>query len=943
MSEREYIVTLKKGVDYAAFNAEMIATTGAGDIPGRSVTVADARPGSQRNTHYMLTDAEADALNNDTRVIACELRPDLRDDIEIVNYAAQTGNFNKTDDTRGTFVNWGLRRINEINNPYIGNNVTGDYNYTIDGTGVDIVIQDSGIQADHPEFQDADGASRVQEVDWYSVQSVVSGTMPTEHYTDYDGHGTHCAGIAAGKTYGWAKNAKIYAVKVAGLEGSTDPNTGIAVSQVFDIIKEWHNAKSVDPLTGAKRPTIVNMSWGYTSTFSNITGGNYRGTDWTGTTRDTAKGMIGSLRSGVYRYPTRVASVDTDVDELIDAGVHVCISAGNYKQKIDVDGGDDYDNYFTRSDSAGNKYYHRGGSPHSQEAFIVGNIDTAIANDGKEQKATSSETGPGVNMHAPGTKIFSTLSTTTVYTSGPYPEDDDYKIGSLSGTSMASPQVAGVLGLYLQLNPTATPAQALSYFKGSAKADRIYTTANNSTDYSNDRSLLGSTNRFLWNKFNSNTQLSIGSTFSEVITEEVAIRTYVLTRSAASVNEGDSVVITLTTTNVADDTLVPYTITGVSGGDFGGSLTGNFTVSNNTATKTFTFTEDFATEGNETFTLSLDGIDESVSVTVNDTSEAAQTPSYAVTSAANNVDEGSALTMNVATTNVADSTTLYWTVTNSGDFGTASGSFTITNNAGSFTVTPTADATTEGSETFTVQIRTGSITGTVVDTSDSITINDTSLTPAAATYAATPAATDIDEGSALTINVATTNVADATTLYWTVTNAGDFGTSSGSFTITSDAGSFTVTPTADATTEGAETFQVQIRTGSVSGTVVDTTDNITINDTSTFSPDYTITVTNSGNSYTLSGTDRNGAVSGSQPTLTFNDGDNVRFSVNASTASAHPFYIKTTQSTGTGNQVSGATGQGTTQVDWTTSTDGAGSYGYQCSVHFGMWNTITIS
>jgi hypothetical protein len=183
-------------------------------------------------------------------------------------------------------------------------------------------------------------------------------------------------------------------------------------------------------------------------------------------------------------------------------------------------------------------------------------------------------------------------------------------------------------------------------------------------------------------------------------------------------------------------------------------------------------------------------------------------------------------------------------------------------------------------------------------------------------------------------------------LYWSVTNASDFATSTGSFVINSDTGSFTVTPTADTTTEGAESFQVQIRTGSTSGTVVDTSDAITINDTSqspAFNPDYTITVTNSGNSYILSGTDRNGAVSGSNPALAFNSGDNVRFNVNASTSSAHPFYIKTTQSTGTGNQVTGATGQGTTQVDWTTATDGAGSYGYQCSIHFGMWNTITIS
>ena len=1355
MSEREYIVTLKKDVDYDAFNAEMIATTGGGDIPGRSVAVANARPASQRNTHYMLTDAEAEALNNDTRVVACELRPDLRDDIEMVKYASQTGDFSKTTDTRGEYINWGLRRVNEINNPYIGYTVSGAYNYTLDGTGVDIVIQDSGLQIDHPDFEDADGVTRVVQQDWFSGYSG-GGSMPTGHYADYDGHGTHCAGIAAGKTYGWAKNAKIYSVKVAGLEGSTDPNSGIAITDVFDVIKEWHNAKPVDAITGAKRPTIVNMSWGYTTSFSNITGGNYRGTAWTGSSRDTAKGMIGSLRNGLYMHPIRVASVDTDVEELIDAGVHVCISAGNYKQKIDVDGGDDYDNFYTRNDIAGNRYYHRGGSPHSQEAFIVGNIDTDIATNGREQKAESSETGPGVNAWAPGTRIFSTLSNTTSYSSGPYPGDTNFKIGSLGGTSMASPQVAGVLALWLQINPASTPAQALSYSKNNSKEDRIYTTGL-TNDYSDSRSLQGSSNKFLWNKFNSKTQISIGSVISEVQSEQAVISSYSLASSDASVNEGATFTITLTTTNIPDGSTVPYTITGIESADIGVSLTGSFTVTSNTATASFTVSADTTTEGAETFTLALDGVSESVNVTINDTSQTpVGQPSYTISPAATNIDEGSALTINATTTNVADATTLYWTIeSNAGDFGTASGNFAITSNAGSFTVTPTADATSEGAETFTVSIRTGSITGTIVATSNAITINDTSLTPDGAVYALAassatvqegekttftltttnvddatdvpytitgvssadldtgprasgsvqntvgygsnfftrevrtagvrlvsagsvggqtavpdafiekvarmfqlftdstgaginankqnqlietllgnttsyhapkptiqriargaggdytpnflddagirswgleplfdetvqndmvwylnssgtpgtgdedaqeviehvfhtlhmhgldaatlkmypsisadwatsdlynamveafdagkwdpsgyqspsnawktdgdafevavkeylyllnfcmfdystlwdgnslapewtddmrtpagiqannplgyalfnthiadviskpslttirsifqdgdvgdptqagasgyvadpavaltgnftvnsntatldiftakdlttdgsetlslaldngeatqnvsitdsslaqgptyyvyPAAQAINEGSALTINVVTTDIADATTLYWTATNSGDFSTSSGSFTVTSNAGSFTVTPTADVATEGAETFQIQIRTGSVSGPIVDTSDAITINDTSVapaFSPDYTITVTNSGNSYTLSGTDRNGAVSGSQPTLAFNSGDNVRFSVDAGTASAHPFYIKTSQSTGTGNQVSGVDGAGTTELDWTTATDGSGSYGYQCSIHLGMWNTITIT
>ena len=106
MSEKEYIVTLKAGVDYDAFNTEMIASTGAGDIPNRTVTVANARPLSQRNTHYSLTDEEATALRSDARVVDVQIPPELRDDIEIGNNALVTDTFRKTSAITAADLNW---------------------------------------------------------------------------------------------------------------------------------------------------------------------------------------------------------------------------------------------------------------------------------------------------------------------------------------------------------------------------------------------------------------------------------------------------------------------------------------------------------------------------------------------------------------------------------------------------------------------------------------------------------------------------------------------------------------------------------------------------------------------------------------------------------------------------------------------------------------------
>jgi len=507
MAEREYIVSLKKGVDAASFAAEMTQTDGDSTIPNRSVDIANERLLSQRNTHYALSDEEAATLRNDPRVAGVEIPPDQDDSLEIGFEATQVGDFTKTTSDSGGYVNWGLRRCIESVNPYGANTVapTGDYTYNLDGTGVDVVIQDSGLEVTHPEFNDASGASRVQLIDWYTESGLV-GTQSVNHYRDFNGHGTHCAGISAGKTYGWAKNAHIYSVKVNGLEGTGDSGTGISITDCFDVIKGWHMNKPVDPVTGYKRPTIVNMSWGYGSYFYNVTGGEYRGVPWTGgwtgAGRDTAKGMVGSYRSLTYgyRYVSRVASVDTDVQEMIDAGIHITIAAGNSYQKIDVPGGVDYDNYYDSSTFGSTRYYHRGGSPFDDQAFVVGNIDSTINTGGLEQKASSSENGPGVDIWAPGTDIMSTCSTDTDFVAGAYPDNTAYKICNISGTSMAAPQVCGVGALVLQANPHMTPAQLKAYLINQSAASQVYSTGLDN-DYADSRSLHGGNNRFLKHPF----------------------------------------------------------------------------------------------------------------------------------------------------------------------------------------------------------------------------------------------------------------------------------------------------------------------------------------------------------------------------------------------------------------------------------------------------------
>ena len=204
-----------------------------------------------------------------------------------------------------------------------------------------------------------------------------------------------------------------------------------------------------------------------------------------------------------------------------------------------------------------------------------------------------------------------------------------------------------------------------------------------------------------------------------------------LSSSESSVNEGGVVTITLNTKKMRDGQTVGYTISGISSTDLSaGSLTGFFTINGGVGSINLTLRSDSLTEGLETMRVSLSNGRSKNDVSVIDTSLSG--PTYSVTHPSS-INEGSSLLVSVSTSGVANGTVLYWTVLNSttsnSDFSSSSGSFTINSNSGSFSVPISADLTTEGAESFRVQIRTVSISGSVVRTSSLITINDTSLTP----------------------------------------------------------------------------------------------------------------------------------------------------------------------------------------------------------------------
>ncbi len=308
--------------------------------------------------------------------------------------------------------------------------------------------------------------------------------------------------------------------------------------------------------------------------------------------------------------------------------------------------------------------------------------------------------------------------------------------------------------------------------------------------------------------------------------------TYSLSPASSSVNEGDSLIFTVTTTNVANNTILYFnlnTSSTATTADFS-VYSGSCTITSNSSTFSVTVARGDVVE-NEYFYMDLKtgSITGTIVATSSQVTITDVFPTYSVIPQASSVNEGSSLNFTVATTYVADGTVLYFNLASgstatTADFSTYSGSCTITNNLSSFTVTVASDFLIE-TETFSMALLSGSITGTVLATSSTVTINSP-------TYSVSPASSTVAEGSSISFTVTTTFLSNGTTLYYnlgsgTTAQTGDFTSYSGSFTISNNSGSFTVS-VADDTLAESEVFTMSVLGGSTSGTTLATSSSVTI-------------------------------------------------------------------------------------------------------------------
>ena len=199
---------------------------------------------------------------------------------------------------------------------------------------------------------------------------------------DGNGHGTHCSGTIAGKKFGVAKKANIYAVKVLKSNGS---------GTMSDVVKgvEWAALSHSDKVESAKK----------------------------GKGKKGFKGSAANMSLGGGKSVT----LDLAVNAAVEHGMHFAVAAGN-------DNGDACDS-----------------SPARAEKVVTVGASTLA-----DERAYFSNFGKCTDIFAPGLNILS------AWTGSPY------AVKTISGTSMASPHIAGLLAYFLSLQPSSDSGFAVA-------------------------------------------------------------------------------------------------------------------------------------------------------------------------------------------------------------------------------------------------------------------------------------------------------------------------------------------------------------------------------------------------------------------------------------------------------------------------------------------------
>lgn len=300
------------------------------------------------------------------------------------------------------------------------------------GEGVTVAVVDSGCDASHPDLAD----HVAHNVKLYSAEYVnlppdssTTIVVPVElgPYQNSDlgsGHGTHVAGIIAadsttapdGSRFGVAPDAELVCYSIGEVLFTT------AVVTAYDHMLDQPDLWGVD---------VVNNSWG------------------------------NSYRQFDPRDPVHVVT-----RAVADQGVTVVFAAGNSGAgEVEMSLNPFSEAPWVISVAAGTLDHHRG--DFSSNGLTFDNSTPSTVGAGGHTVFTGDRVGvyhPDVT--APGVDISSTCDTAGTVI-GPCPPPN-YDNATASGTSMASPHVAGAAAVLLQANPSLTPDQLREVLQSTA-------------------------------------------------------------------------------------------------------------------------------------------------------------------------------------------------------------------------------------------------------------------------------------------------------------------------------------------------------------------------------------------------------------------------------------------------------------------------------------------
>lgn len=501
--DKEYIVTLYRKEDLEQFYNEMKLS---------NFSLALKRPLS-RNTHYMMTDEQAEQLRQDPRVWGVEAVDDFHIKRQVINNEPYdiSGDFWKDAPIAST-INPNLRQWGHLHcagdqvqrrkgNWGDGSSpatefVTDTVRVFNNGRHVDVVIVDDPVSWDSQEWYSPSnpGQTRFVQYQWFNELNTAVGsidddgqTLPTGTITYLDNlntpqyHGIHVTGTAAGQYYGWATEANIYNIAVT---DSWVSGQSIPPLLTFDYLRAFHLNKAVNPETGIKNPTITNHSYGgvhfmpskgtdgegntiYRLDFADVLSVYFQNVLYdpnnpgpSGWTEAGLEADFG-VRFGYETYPAYSSSVAADVQDAIDDGIVVIGAAGNdnllMAEVFDIN----YNNYLTilKDGDNFNFYYNRGAWPCTPDS---GSINVGALSDTADfRRSTYTMFGPSVDVYAPGDQILSAYGNTGSV-DGKYGGGGNYYY-PIQGTSMASPQVCGVIACLATGKERFTQADAFGY------------------------------------------------------------------------------------------------------------------------------------------------------------------------------------------------------------------------------------------------------------------------------------------------------------------------------------------------------------------------------------------------------------------------------------------------------------------------------------------------